>query len=261
MIKALLDGWSVQARVIKALMIRELTTRFGRENIGFLWVMAEPLLFAGLVGIMWSYLKGPEEHGVSIVAFVATGYIPLTFMRHCLSRCTSIFVANGSLMYHRQIKVLDFVFVRVLIEFIGAMMAWLFIAFILGLFGLFPMPEHPGHLVAGWFLYAIFIFSTCLVIAPLSEMSEFVEKLVPVSTYVAIPVSGTFTMVSWMSPDLKDFMLLSPMVNGMELMRYGTFGNAVHPYYDVWNPIIVSLVLAVFGLIMCRRVRRNLVIE
>ena len=54
-------------------MIRELVTRFGRENIGFLWIMVEPLLFAGLVGIVWRFMKGPEEHGVSIVAFIATG--------------------------------------------------------------------------------------------------------------------------------------------------------------------------------------------
>lgn len=261
MISDILDGWRVQVRVIKALMIRELTTRFGRENIGFLWVMAEPLLFALLVGLLWSYLKGPEEHGISIVAFVASGYIPLTFMRHCFNRCTAVFVVNGSLLYHRQIKVLDFIFVRVLIEFIGAMMAWLFIAFVLGMFGLFPMPEYPGYLVAGWLLYSAFVFSFCLVIAPLSEMSELVEKLMPVSVYLAIPISGTFTMVSWMPQDIRDVLLLSPMVNGVEMMRYGTFGDDVTPYYNVWNPIWVSLVLAVIGLILCRRVRRHLVVE
>ena len=54
-------GWRIQRRVIGALMIRELVTRFGRENIGFLWMMVEPLLFAGLVGIMWRYMKGPED--------------------------------------------------------------------------------------------------------------------------------------------------------------------------------------------------------
>ena len=43
MASRLKSGWDIQVRVIKALMIRELTTRFGRENIGFLWVMAEPL--------------------------------------------------------------------------------------------------------------------------------------------------------------------------------------------------------------------------
>ena len=64
-------GWRIQRRVVGALMIRELVTRFGRENIGFLWIMAEPLLFTVLVGVMWRFMKGPEEHGVSVIAFVA----------------------------------------------------------------------------------------------------------------------------------------------------------------------------------------------
>ena len=70
--RSLAAGWRIQRRVISALMMRELITRFGRENIGFLWIMAEPLLFAVLVGVIWQFMKGPEEHGIGIIAFVAS---------------------------------------------------------------------------------------------------------------------------------------------------------------------------------------------
>lgn len=255
------SGLRIQIRVIKALLIRELTTRFGRENIGFLWVMAEPLLFAGLVGIVWRYMKGPEEHGVGIVAFVASGYIPLTFLRNSFGRCTSIFVANGSLMYHRQIKILDFIFVRVLIEFIGAMMAWIFISLVLGYFGLFPIPANLGFLLAGWFLYFFLVLAMCLIVAPVSEMSEVLEKLMPVTIYIAIPFSGTFTMVSWLTSNVRDLMLLSPMVTPLEMMRYGLFGDVVRPYYAPSVTIATSLICMVVGLALCRHVRRNLAVE
>lgn len=255
------EGWDTQVRVVKALMLRELTTRFGRENIGFLWMMAEPMLFAVLVGIMWTYLKGPDEHGVGIVAFVASGYIPLTYLRHSFTRCISIFVVNGSLLYHRQVKVTDFILVRVLIEFIGATMAWLFIAFALGILGYIPVPAYPGMMVAGWLLYGLVIMSISFVIAPLSEMSEVIEKIMPVSTYIAIPVSGVFTMASWAPPGAREYLLMSPMVNAMEMIRYGLFGEYVEPYYNVWNPILVSVVFMTIGLVLCRRVRRSLVVE
>jgi capsular polysaccharide transport system permease protein len=255
------EGWDTQVRVVKALMLRELTTRFGRENIGFLWMMAEPMLFAVLVGIMWTYLKGPDEHGVGIVAFVASGYIPLTYLRHSFTRCISIFVVNGSLLYHRQVKVTDFILVRVLIEFIGATMAWLFIAFALGILGYIPVPAYPGMMVAGWLLYGLVIMSISFVIAPLSEMSEVIEKIMPVSTYIAIPVSGVFTMASWAPPGAREYLLMSPMVNAMEMIRYGLFGEYVEPYYNVWNPILVSVVFMMIGLVLCRRVRRGLVVE
>lgn len=254
-------SWALQGRVIHALMIRELITRFGRENIGFLWIMAEPLLFAGLVGVMWHFIKGPTDHGIGIVAFVATGYIPLTLFRHCVSRSVAAFTANQSLLYHQQIKVVDFILSRFLIELLGGMMAYIFMAVVLGFFDEFPVPANIGLLIAGWSLYGIFCFSLCLVLAPLSEISEAVEKFIPVTTYVMIPFSGAFYMVSWMTPGAKDFLILSPFINAMEMMRKGIWGDQITASYDILNPIACSIVLAMVGLVLCRRVRRTLTIE
>jgi capsular polysaccharide transport system permease protein len=254
-------GWRIQRRVIGALMMRELVTRFGRENIGFLWIMVEPLLFGVLVGLVWRYMHGPEEHGVSIIAFVVTGYLPLTFFRNSVMRAIRIFSVNGSLMYHRQVKVLDFVLVRVLIEMIGSMMAYAFIGTLLYAIDEFPMPSDFGILIEGWFLYCFFTFSLCLVLAPLSEVSDMLEKLLPVTTYVMIPFSGTFNMTAWLSPAAQNAVYYSPFVHGMEMMRYGVFGPAIDAQWDVSVPLAGSAVLTVIGLALCRRVRRNLVVE
>ncbi len=260
-LRKLREGWRIQARVIHALMIRELHTRFGRENIGFLWIMVEPLLFAGLVAIIWRVMKGPEEHGIGIIAFVVTGYIPITLFRHGVSRSVSVFIANSSLMYHRQVKVVDFVLVRFLIEFIGSMMAYVFIASILIFFDEFPIPVDPGLLVAGWMLYSFFVLSLCFMIAPLSEMSEVLEKFIPVVTYVMIPFSGLFTMASWLTPTMRDYLLWSPFVNAMEMMRKGIWGDQITAYYNIWNPLGCSIVATVIGLALCRYVRRILAVE
>lgn len=255
------DSWSVQVRVIHALMIRELITRFGRENIGFLWIMAEPLLFAGLVGIVWHFTHGATEHGVGVIAFVATGYIPITLFRHGVSRSVAVFTANQSLLYHRQIKIVDFILARFIIEVLGGMMAYLFMAVVLIVFDEFPIPANIGLLIAGWFLYALFCFSLCLIIAPLSEVSEAMEKFIPVTTYIVLPFSGLFYMVAWLTPEAREFLLFSPFVNGMEMMRKGIWGDKVVAYYDIWNPIIASVIAILIGLVLCRRVRRKLSIE
>lgn len=254
-------SWAVQMRVIHALMIRELITRFGRENIGFLWIMAEPLLFAGLVGLLWYFTHGPTEHGMSVIAFVATGYIPITLFRHGVARSVAVFTVNQSLLYHRQVKIIDFILSRFFIEMLGAMMAYLFMAIVLMIFGLFPMPADIGLFIAGWLLYSYFCFAACMVIAPLSEVSEVMEKLIPVSTYIMIPFSGLFYMVAWATPSVREFLLLSPFVNAMEMMRKGIWGEQIAAYYNIWNPIISATIGTLIGLILCRRVRRNMAIE
>jgi capsular polysaccharide transport system permease protein len=260
-VSKLAKGWDFQLRVLKALMLRELTTRFGRENIGFLWMMVEPLLFAVLVGLLWRAIKGPFEYGVDIIAFVVSGYIPLVLFRSSVSRAVSSFAANSSLLYHRQIKVLDLILVRFAIELIGHSMAYLFVVITLYQFGFFPWPYDLSYVLLGWGYYAIFTFAAVLVIAPLSEMSDVIEKLIPVTTYLMVPFSGTFYIVGSLYEDVATVVLYSPPVHGMEMMRYGVFGPSIDPQYDYVYPLAVSLPLILLGLIMTRIVRRRLVIE
>ena len=252
---------STQAHVIRALMIRELTTRFGRDNIGFLWIMVEPLLFAGLVSIMWHYIHGPIEHGMGMTAFVITGYIPITLFRHGVSRSVAVFTANASLLYHRQVTILDFIIVRFLIELVGSMMAFVFIACVLIPFDQFPIPANIGLLISGWLIYAFFSFSLCLIIAPLSEMSEVIEKFVPVTTYIMIPFSGLFMMADWLTPTMREYYLWSPFVHGMEMIRKGIWGDVVVAHYEPLYPISLSIFFMLLGLALCRRVRQHLTIE
>src|SRR5207253_2284130 len=49
-----LRSLAIQTRVIGALVMREIITRYGRHNIGFMWVFVEPMMFTtGVLGV-WS---------------------------------------------------------------------------------------------------------------------------------------------------------------------------------------------------------------
>jgi capsular polysaccharide transport system permease protein len=141
------------------------------------------------------------------------------------------------------------------------MMAYVAIATVLILLNLFPVPADLGMLLFGWFLYGLFTLGVALVMAPLSEISETIEKFLPVTTYLMVPFSGTFNLTSWLSPNVRDIMLYSPPVTGMELMRYGIWGDKITPYYDVPYALAVSLVLIMIGLVLCQKIRRVLIVE
>src|SRR6266550_3958872 len=54
-------AFAVQQRILGALFMREFMTRWGRRNLGFAWLFAEPLVFAMPVIAMWSMIRAPLD--------------------------------------------------------------------------------------------------------------------------------------------------------------------------------------------------------
>ena len=90
------------ATIVSALMKREMVTRFGREGLGFAWLIAEPLVFCFGVMILWSFTKPAYEHGVRLAPFVMTAYMSLILLRHLIAYMNGAVQANIGLLYHRQ---------------------------------------------------------------------------------------------------------------------------------------------------------------
>ncbi|UQV17452.1 hypothetical protein MU852_11160 [Brevundimonas albigilva] len=107
------------ATIVSALMKREMVTRFGREGLGFAWLIAEPLVFCFGVMILWSFTKPAYEHGVRLAPFVMTAYMSLILLRHLISYMSGAVQANIGLLYHRQITPIHIFTSRILLEILG----------------------------------------------------------------------------------------------------------------------------------------------
>lgn len=71
---SLWNDFENQRHVIGALMLRELHTRYGRENIGYLWMIAEPLLLAGTIAAIHAGEKTHYSSDILSVPFAVLGY-------------------------------------------------------------------------------------------------------------------------------------------------------------------------------------------
>jgi capsular polysaccharide transport system permease protein len=69
-----LQSFAIQIRVLHALMMREVITRYGRDNLGVLWLVGEPMIFTIGVTTLWSAAGlAHGGTGIPIVAFAAPG--------------------------------------------------------------------------------------------------------------------------------------------------------------------------------------------
>lgn len=258
---SLIRLFRLQARVINALILRELHTRFGRENIGFLWIIGEPILFCAGVAILWTAIRPAHDHGLPMTAIVITGYVPLTMWRHCIGRAVKAFESNGSLLFHRQVTPLDIILSRVILEVIGTLIAGLLVCLGAILIGFMKPPVSYGLMYLGLGYQILFCFASALIIASLSELSELVEKSISVLSYLSIPLSGAFTMVDWVPPAYRWILLWSPSVNNIEMVRSGQFGNSAHAHYDLVYDSWITFLLIFIGLSLTLRIRRHIVVQ
>ncbi|GAN54799.1 ABC transporter permease [Tanticharoenia sakaeratensis] len=254
-------SFQIQIRVIGALMMRELHTRFGRENLGYLWIVGEPILFCAGVAIAWTAIRPAHDHGLQTTAVVVTGYVPLTMWRHCLMSSIRAFEANGSLLYHRQVTPLDIIAARSALEIMGTLMAGLIVASGAILIGYMEPPKDIGLLYAGILFQCAFSFATALLVAALSQRSELVEKSVGVFSYLSLPFSGAFSICAWLPERARNLMLWSPSVNNIEMIRGGQFGDTMHPYYSMTYDAYATSIMIMIGLSLTLRVRKFIRVE
>ncbi len=260
-LRRMLDAAELQGIVIGAVMMREIHTRYGRENLGFVWLIGEPLFFSlGVMGL-WTIIHGRYQHGIPILAFVMTGYLPLTLWRHTTGRAIQCFRANAALLYHRQVKMMDLLVARVLLEFYGVMIAFAVIAFIFNSFGLYELPRDWAMFYVGWFYMLAFSIASAMIIGSLTELYEWSEKLIGPFMYFTLPICGCFFMLEWLPARARPFVEYFPTVQAFEMIRAGQFGGAVNAHFSMAYATFINAVLIVLGILMCRNVHRHLVVE
>ena len=258
---SLARSWQIQRRVIGALFIREILTRFGRHNIGFLWLFVEPMIFTIGVTLLWTAFKNTHGSQLPITAFAVSGYSTVMLWRNMPARCIAAIEPNLSLMYHRQVRVIDIFLARLLLEGGGATLSMIILTLFFSFMGWMNLPEDIVKVAYGWVMLAWMGVSLAIFLGCLAEETEVVEKLWHPVSYFLLPVSGAAYVVDALPPEFQKVVLILPLVHGVELVREGFFGSLVKAHYDMGYLAMINAGLSLAALVMLRRVGAKVVPE
>lgn len=203
--------------------------------------------------IVWTITKGNNSHGVSVAALAYTGYLPLLLWRH-LSMMQYLLRSSKHLSIFRNIRLLDAIFTRFMLDFISISASALIVYFVLLATGSLPEIYNWFDVLHGWFLMGALGFGAGLLTATLSELSEVVEKLVGPFQYFLLPFGGAFFMVNWLPDAAQDIIWYMPLVHSYELIRGGFFGPEIPTYASpayawAWALMLSGLGFSVFRIV------------
>lgn len=249
---------TLQLDVIGALVMRELHTRYGRSNIGYLWLIGEPLLLATVIAALHSFQPHHVGSSMPPVAFGLLGYCVFIIFRGIFNRAESLLDSSLPLMYHRMISVLNLSIARVVIEAAGCLCSLVILMGLAILLGYAELPARPLYLFAGigWMIWLSFALG--LNVTAITTDRPTLQRLVHPISYFMMPLSGGFVASEWLPLNLQQIFDWNPMAGLFEYARYGMFEGASDKHLFAGYVTGCCAFFTYTGLIGIRRVRNRI---
>lgn len=251
-------GSLTQLQVVYALLLRETKTRFGSSHLGYVWALVPTAAWIGMFTMFYHLIGRLAPPGTSTVGFLVTGIVPFSAFRETATRCLSAIEANKGLLFYPQVRPLDLVVARVVLE--AATHLILMLLFLGGLALFEGMPRIDSLLVSliGLGIACGLGAALGLLCCGLSVYSPVVERVFSTVMRIVFWTSALFHPVESLPKAARDILLFNPVVHAIELVRDGWFPGYDARHVDVWYPLVWILVLAFFGLSLERTARRRL---
>jgi capsular polysaccharide transport system permease protein len=255
---SLLGALLPQHDVVRALILRELQSRFGRNNIGYLWMVAEPMMLASVITLLHYFMHiGHQAPGMGPYPFTLLGYCLFIVFRNSFNRADGVIEASKSAFYHAQVTPLDLMLAKMIVETIGVLSALVILMAIGILAGVAELPARPIYVFAAICAIASWTFGLALVIAAHTTTNHVLGHLVHPFSYFMVPLSGAFVTMAFLPGRAQRVMAWNPMMAMFELARFGYFRVATDRYvYPLYILAHCGFVLG-WGLLAIRRVRSH----
>lgn len=252
--------WDIQQTVILALVLRELKTRFGAHRMGVVWLFMEPVATIAIMLAILGSFRGASLQGIDYPVFLLVGIVPFNLFKSIALRIMEGVEGNKGLFTYRYIKPMDVFLARTLLEIclytivLVAMLAGLaWLGFAIAIAAPLEFLLLFGLMAAGGMGLGL-VFSVIV---------EFMPEAKPVIRMIFMPLyllSGVLFSISSLPLLYQEWLLLNPLVHGVELIRISFIkGYKAVPDVSVQYVLGVVLVLLFVGLALYRNQRMAMV--
>lgn len=251
-------GAKQQARIVGALMMREMRTRFGERRLGYAWAIIEPLVQIWLLVFIFSLMGRRPPLGTSFEMFFLNGYIPYMIFSQITKQAGAAVAGNRGLLSFPPVKNLDTVWARVLLEVATGAVALIMLMMIFASSGLSVMPNDPIVFVQGYLMIALLAVGVGMVNAVLSSIMPVWSTIMGWITRLQYFVAGIFFLPDHLPPAARHMMGWNPVAHGIIWIREGFYRDYHSIVLDRGFLATSILILLLTGFTLERQMRRRI---
>jgi len=259
-VHVLRSSTAITLSVWKALFLREALSRLFSGRATWFWLLAEPVFNVAYLLVIFTVIRKQTIGGINIVLWLMVGMLGYLLFQHTARQVMNALNANQSLFAYRQVKPIDTLLVRGVLE--GLLMIIIASIMLAGvaLLGFSVIPADPLTVLEAFFgLWLVGMGFGLLTSVP----SQLVPELGRVINMAMMPLyilSGVIFPIASIPQPYRDWLLLNPVAHGLEGARLGFAPHySAIPELNVAYMYGFALVTIFLGLALHRRFALRLV--
>lgn len=212
---------SITLSVWNALFLREALTRLFSSRGAWFWLFFEPVFHIAYLMVLFSVVRVRSIGGFETAIWIMVGMVGFFMFRRTGIQVLNAINANQALFAYRQVKPIDTLLVRGVLEGMMMVLIAAILFMVSALLGYSVIPDDALIvLVAFWGLWLLGM--------GYGLVSSVVTKLVPdlksIFNLIMMPmyiISGVIFPLSAVPMPYRDWLMLNPVAHGLEAVRLG----------------------------------------
>ena len=246
------------ARSIAALMLREMSTRYGRSPGGYIWAFLEPLGMIILLSIAFSLLARSPSLGSSFILFKATGFLVLQIFQVLSNQVGNAMVFSKPLLFFPRVSWIDALLARFLLNTLVVFTVTAIILTGVMIFEDIRTVLHwPSIMLAVILAAALGLGFGCLNCYLFTRFPVW-QNIWAIMTRPLFLISGVIILYENMPPLAQAILWYNPLLHLTGIMRDGFYPTYTPQYISLTFIGAFILIPMVTGLLLLRQFHRDL---
>jgi capsular polysaccharide transport system permease protein len=238
-----------QLAIISALIIREMTTRYGNKFGGYLWAILDPVLTIAIMTAIFSAIARVPPLGRSFVLFFATGYFSFYVYRSMQEQVSKAVSSNRALLAYPIVQPYDAIVSRTILQIATLFVVSIILFGTIATFTAFPslnlIPILTSASIA--IVLGVGVGAANIVWFHLSSTYNQVWNVI---NRPAFMVSGVFFLPENIPSPYREILMWNPMIHVVGLFRQGFYPNYRAAYIDMQYIVGLAIFSLIFGFIL-----------
>ncbi|WP_164840175.1 ABC transporter permease [Sinorhizobium meliloti] len=251
---------STYGRVVAAMIVREMSTRFGRKPGGYVWALLEPAGYIAMMTVIFGALARAPALGTSFILFFATGYLGYQLYQAKVAYLSAAVRANKALLSYPNVAPIDTISARFILQTATTSLVSVFVFSAIFI----TLPSVPqinwAHIIEAEGAAALLSLGVGLFNSVMFIRHALYEQIYGIVMRPMFLLSGVFFLPDNMAPPYRDFLMYNPICHIIMLFRTGFYPEYRAIGLDssyLYEVAAVALMVGLLVFTLSRRTLRN----